>query len=325
MNNFPGGLRALLAASAAALFAIGVQAEDYPSKGIRLVVPYSPGGANDTTARLLGQKLAESMGQTVVIDNKPGASGMIAGEFVAKAPPDGYTIMVDLSSIAMNPALYPSIAYDVRTDLTPIIRAVNVLHVFLVNSEVPVHNVAELVALAKSRPGKLNYASPGTGGPQHVGVELLKRGAGIDMVHVPYKGGAPAMIALLANEVQLGLFAVSTSLPQIRAGKLRAIAVLGERRLKVLPDVPTMAEQGYAGFTTPWLGVFAPGRTPPAIVARLHAELTKALGSPEVRDKLEQQGLEVAAPNTSEAFAHLIDQEMALYGKVIRESGIKAE
>jgi tripartite-type tricarboxylate transporter receptor subunit TctC len=323
MIDLAKSARAFLATSAGVLLALCVQAQDYPSRTIRLVVPYSPGGANDTTARLLGQKLAESMGQGVVIDNKPGASGMIAGEYVARSAPDGYTIMVDLSAMAMNPALY-SMAYDVRTDLTPIMRVVNILHVFLVNSDVPVHNVAELVALAKSRPGKLNYASPGTGGPQHVGIEMLKRTTGIDMVHVPYKGGAPAMIALLSNEVQLGLFAVSTSLPQIKAGKLRPIAVLGEKRLKVLPDVPTMAEQGYPGFSTPWLGVFAPGKTPPAIVQRLHAELSKALSSPDVRDKLEGQGLEVS-PSTPEAFARQIDEEMVVYGKLIREIGIKAD
>jgi tripartite-type tricarboxylate transporter receptor subunit TctC len=299
-------------------------AADYPSKAIRLVVPYSPGGANDTVARLLGQKMSESVGQTVVIDNKPGASGMIAGEFVAKSPPDGYTIMVDLSSMVMNPALYPNITYDVKTDLAPIMRAVNILHVFLVSGAVPVKNVSELVALAKAQPGKLTYASPGTGGPQHVGIEMLKRAAGIDMVHVPYKGGAPALVALIANEVQLGLFAVSTSLPQIKAGKLRAIAVLGEQRLKVLPDVPTMAEQGYAGFSTPWLGVFAPGKTPATIVNRLHAELEKALNSADIRQKLEQQGLEVAV-STSPAFARQIEQELVLYGKLIRESGIRAE
>jgi tripartite-type tricarboxylate transporter receptor subunit TctC len=306
------------------LTATSPRAQDYPSRAIRLVVPYSPGGANDTVARVLGQKLSENIHQNVIIDNRPGASGMIAGEFVSKAPPDGYTIMVDLSSITMNPALYPNISYDVRTDLAPIMRAVNVLHVLLVSDSVPVRNVSELVAYAKASPGKLNYASPGTGGPQHVGIELLKRVTGTDMVHVPYKGGAPALLALVANEVQLGLFAVSTSLPQIKAGKIRPIAALGERRLKVLPDLPTMAEQGYAGFSTPWLGVFAPGKTPPALVKRLHDELERALNSPDVREKLENQGLEIS-PSTTAEFVKQIDEEMALYGKIIRESGIKAE
>lgn len=235
--------------------------------------------ANDTVARLLGQKMSESFGQTVVIDNKPGASGMIAGEFVAKSLPDGYTIMVDLSSMVMNPALYPKIAYDVRADLAPITIAVNILHVFLVNPAVPARNVAEVIALAKAQDGKLNYASPGTGGPQHVSMEMLKRTAGVKIVHVPFKGGAPVMMAVMGNEVQMGLFAVSTSQPQIRAGKLRAVAALGDHRLKVLPDV---------------------------------------------RDKLEQQGLEVVG-STSEAAVKLINEEYALYGKIIRESGIRAD
>ena len=303
---------------------ISARAQEYPGKPIRLVVPYSPGGANDTVARLLGQKMSESVGQTVVIDNKPGASGMIAGEFVAKSVPDGYTIMVDLSSMVMNPALYPKIAYDVRADLAPITIAVNILHVFLVNPSVQARNVAEVIALAKAQDGKLNYASPGTGGPQHVSMEMLKRTAGVKIVHVPFKGGAPAMMAVMGNEVQMGLFAVSTSLPQIRAGKLRAVASLGDRRLKVLPDVPTMAEQGYEGFSTPWLGVFAPARTPQHILGRLHAEIIKALKSPDVREKLEQQGLEVVG-STSEAAAKLINEEYALYGKIIRESGIRAD
>lgn len=185
-----------VAAALSFMTATSAQAQEYPSKPIRLVVPYSRGGANDTVARLLGQKMSESIGQTVVIDNKPGASGMIAGEFVAKSLPDGYTIMVDLSSMVINPALYPAIAYDVRADLTPLTIAVNILHVFLVNPTVPARNVAEVIALAKAQSGKLNYASPGTGEPQHVGMEMLKRATGVSIVHVPFKGGAPAIRAL---------------------------------------------------------------------------------------------------------------------------------
>ncbi|HEY2628291.1 MAG TPA: tripartite tricarboxylate transporter substrate binding protein [Usitatibacter sp.] len=319
-----GAILGSLLLAASALSISPAQAQDYPSRSIRLVVPYSPGGANDTVARILAQKLTDSLGQNVVVDNRPGASGMIAGEFVSKAPPDGYTIMVDLSSITLNPALYPNITYDVRTDLSPIMRAVNVLHIFLVNSALPVRNMKELIAYAKANPGKLNYCSPGTGGPQHVDVEQLKRLTGIDVVHVPYKGGAPALQAIVANDVQFGFFAVSTSLPQIRAGKLRPIAVSGDKRLDLFPDVPTFAEQGFSGITTPWLGVFAPGKTPAPIIKRLQAELAKALTSPDVREKLAVQGLE-ASPSTTAEFVKQVNDEIATYGKVIRESGIKVE
>jgi len=311
-------------ALAACLSAPLLHADDYPSRPIRLVVPYSPGGANDTVARILGQKLTDNMHQPVIIDNRPGASGMIAGEFVSKAPPDGYTIMVDLSSITLNPTLYPKIPYDVRTDLAPIMRAVDVLHIFLVNADLPVHNMKELIAYAKANPGKLNYCSPGTGGPQHVDTERLRRLTGIDVVHVPYKGGAPALQAIVANDVQFGFFAVSTSLPQIRAGKLRVIAVSGEKRLALFPDVPTFSEQGFSGVVTPWLGVFAPGKTPAPVIKRLQAEIDLALHSPDVREKLETQGLE-ASPSTTAEFVKQVNDEVAMYGKVIRESGIKVE
>jgi tripartite-type tricarboxylate transporter receptor subunit TctC len=300
-------------------------AQEFPAKPIRFVVPYAPGGANDTVARLLGQKLSEQISQPVVIDNKPGASGMIAGEFVAKSPPDGYTIMVDLSSMTINPALHPNIPFDVRKDLTPIMRAVDIQHVIVVNPKVPATNIAELVALAKKQPGKLNYSSPGTGTPQHIAMELFKRSAGVDIVHIPYKGGAPAMMALVGgDEAQVSLLAGSTGFPQINAGKLRALAVFGERRLTALPDVPTMTEQGFKGFTSPWLGVFAPGRTPPATVARLHAEFTKALNTPAIRERLEKQGFDIVA-SSSETFARMIEDEYTVFGKLIRETGIKAE
>ena len=299
-------------------------ADEYLSKPIRFVVPYGPGGANDVVARLLGQKLSEQVGQSVVVDNKPGASGMIAGEFLAKSPADGYTIMVDLSSITINPALHPNIAFDARRDLTPIMRAVDIQHVVVVNPSISARDLAELVELAKNQPGKLNYSSPGTGTPQHIAMELFKRSAGINIVNVPYKSGPQAMLAVIGGETQVSLLAGSTGLPQIRAGKLRPLAVFGERRLRLLPEVPTMLELGFKGFNSPWLGIFAPGKLPAPIVSRLHAEFTKALNAPAVREKLERQAFDIVA-STPESFARLIEEEFSVYGKLILEAGIKAD
>ena len=303
---------------------ISFAAEEYPSRQIRFVVPYPPGGANDTVARVVAQKLSENMGQPVIVDNKPGASGMIAGEFVAKSTPDGYTVMIDQSSLVMNPALYPNIKFDVKQDLAPVTLAANMLHVLIVNPELRARNLAELIALAKSRPGQLNYSSTGTGGPQHILMELFKRAAGVDIVHIPYKGGAPATLAVLANEAQMTFITVSTALPHIKAGKVRVIAAVGQARSKILPDVATFEESGYKGLATPWLGIFAPAKTPAPILKRLNAEFVAALNAPQVREKLEQQAFEVVA-STPDAFTKFIDQEFAMYGKLIRDVGIKAE
>lgn len=324
-------MKTILSAAFAALAVAGMNsphpasaAEEFPNKQIRFVVPYPPGGANDTVARVVAQKLSENMGQAVVVDNKPGASGMIAGEFVARSAPDGYTVMIDQSSLVMNPGLHPNAKFDVKQDLAPVTLAANMLHVLIVNPTVPAHDLAELIALAKAQPGKLNYSSTGTGGPQHILMELFKRAAGVNIVHIPYKGGAPATLAVLSNDAQMTFITVSTSLPHIKAGKVRVLAAVGKARSKILPEVPTFEEMGFKGLATPWLGILAPAKTPAPIIKRLNAEFVAALNSPQVREKLEQQAFEVVA-STPEAFARFIDDELALYGKLIRDVGIKAD
>ena len=324
-------MKTLLSAAFAALAVAGMNlphpasaAEEFPNKQIRFVVPYPPGGANDTVARVVAQKLSENMGQAVVVDNKPGASGMIAGEFVARSAPDGYTVMIDQSSLVMNPSLHPNAKFDVKQDLAPVTLAANMLHVLIVNPTVPARDLAELIALAKAQPGTLNYSSTGTGGPQHILMELFKRAAGVNIVHIPYKGGAPATLAVLSNDAQMTFITVSTSLPHIKAGKVRVLAAVGKVRSKILPEVPTFEEMGFKGLATPWLGILAPAKTPAPIIKRLNAEFVAALNSPQVRDKLEQQAFEVVA-STPEAFARFIDDELALYGKLIRDVGIKAD
>lgn len=324
-------MKTLLSAAFAALAVAGMNlphpasaAEEFPNKQIRFVVPYPPGGANDTVARVVAQKLSENMGQAVVVDNKPGASGMIAGEFVARSAPDGYTVMIDQSSLVMNPSLHPNAKFDVKQDLAPVTLAANMLHVLIVNPTVPARDLAELIALAKAQPGTLNYSSTGTGGPQHILMELFKRAAGVNIVHIPYKGGAPATLAVLSNDAQMTFITVSTSLPHIKAGKVRVLAAVGKARSKILPEVPTFEEMGFKGLATPWLGILAPAKTPAPIIKRLNAEFVAALNSPQVRDKLEQQAFEVVA-STPEAFARFIDDELALYGKLIRDVGIKAD
>ena len=324
-------MKTFLSAAFAALAVAGMNlphpasaAEEFPNKQIRFVVPYPPGGANDTVARVVAQKLSENMGQAVVVDNKPGASGMIAGEFVARSAPDGYTVMIDQSSLVMNPGLHPNAKFDVKQDLAPVTLAANMLHVLIVNPTVQARDLAELIALAKAQPGKLNYSSTGTGGPQHILMELFKRAAGVNIVHIPYKGGAPATLAVLSNDAQMTFITVSTSLPHIKAGKVRVLAAVGKARSKILPEVPTFEETGFKGLATPWLGILAPAKTPAPIIKRLNAEFVAALNSPQVRDKLEQQAFEVVA-STPEAFARFIDDELALYGKLIRDVGIKAD
>ena len=296
----------------------------YPSKPIRFVVPYPPGGGNDVVARALGAKIAESVGQPVVIDNRPGASGMIAGEFVSKSAPDGYTIMIDHAAIVMNPALYPAMRYDVRTDLAPVMLAAVPEHVLLVNPSLPVKTARELIDYAKANPGKLNYSSTGSGGPQHVLMEVFKRNAGIDIVHVPYKGGAPATMAVASGEVQTQLISISTALPHIQSGRLRPLATFGSVRSPVLPDVPTLTEQGLPPLSSPWLGIFVPAKTPAPIVRRLNAEFAKALAAPDVRETLSKQAI-ASVSSSPEAFAKILEDELQLYGRVIREANIKGE
>jgi tripartite-type tricarboxylate transporter receptor subunit TctC len=306
------------------LCAPAVASDDYPSRPIRFLVPYPPGGGNDVVARAIAQKLAANMGQPVVIENRAGATGMVAGEQLSRSAPDGYTIMIDQTSIVVNPALFPKVPFDVR-QLTPITQAVNLENLLLVNAGVPAQSVADLIRLAKDKPGTLTYASTGSGGPQHLAMEQFKRMAGVDIIHVPYKGGAPATLATVAGEVQMLFISITTAMPHVKSGRLRALATAGGRRNALLPDVPTVAESGLPGYSnTVWLGIFAPPKTPAAIVSRLHAEFVRALGAPDLREQFARSGIDVVA-STPDAFARVIAEELVQYERLVREANIKPD
>ncbi len=304
----------------------GAQAPAYPTKPIRIVVPFPPGGATDLLARDVAQKLTDAWGQSVIVDNRPGAGGNIGSELVAKAAPDGYTLeMGTVGTHAINASLYAKMPYDHVKDFVPIILVAGVPNVLVVNPSVPVNSVAELIAYAKANPGKLNFASSGAGTSIHLSGELFKVMAGVDVTHVPYKGSAPALQDLLGGQVQFMFDNLPPSLPHIKAGKLRALAVTSTTRAPALPDLPTMAESGLPGFeASSWFGLLAPAGTPPAIVAKINAEVAKWLATPEAREKLAKQGAN-AAGGTSEDFAKHIAAETAKWAKVVKASGAKVD
>ena len=313
-----------------AAFALGApasaQTPAYPTKPIRLVVPFPAGGATDILAREVAKHLTETWGQSVVVDNRPGAGGNIGSELVAKAPPDGYTLeMGTVGTHAINASLYAKMPYDHVKDFVPVILVAGVPNVLVVNPSVPVNSVQELIAYAKANPGKLNFASSGAGTSIHLSGELFKVMAGVQMMHVPYKGSAPALQDLIGGQVQLMFDNLPPSLPQIKAGKLRALAVTSATRAPALPDTPTIAEAGLPGFeASSWFGVLAPAGTPPAIVAKLNAEIAKWLGSPEAKEKLAGVGANIAG-GTPDDFARHIQAETAKWAKVVKESGAKVD
>lgn len=299
-------------------------AEGYPTRPVHIVVPTGPGGPTDILARLLAERLSVTWGQGVVVDNKAGAAQMIGADAVAKAAPDGYTLLLASdSSITINPGLYPKMTYDPQKDLRPVSKLVVLPLVLVVHPSVPARSVTELVELARGTPGKLNFGSGG--GTSRMGAELFRIMTGTEMTHVPYKGSGPMVMGLLGNEVQLAFDGVSSSLPQIRAGKLRVLAVSGARRLPALPDVPTVAEAGVAGYESgAWLGLLAPAQTPPSIVARLQADVGRVLRDPQIAQRLSELGMDVVL-STPEAFAHDISAETAKWKNVIRRAGITAD
>ncbi len=323
--------RPLCAAFAAcALFAItlpGVaSAQAYPSKPIRLVVPFPPGGPIDLVARAIGQKLQETWGQPVVVENKPGAGGNIGIDVVAKSAPDGYTLgMGALSTHAVNPHLFSKMPYDALKDFAPVSLVAITPNVLVLNPGVNANSVKEFIALAKANPGKYAFASGSNGSAGHLAGELFKKLAGIDIVHVPYKGGAPAMQDLLGGQVQFMFDNLANSMQQIRTGKLKAFAVTTAKRSPLAPELPTMAEVGVAGFDiSTWYGVVAPAGTPPEIVRKLNVEIVKMLVSDDMREKLRVQGAE-AAPDTPEEFAAFIRAEWNKYAKIVKDSGAKVD
>ena len=310
-----------------AVVAFTAWAQAYPNHSIRLVVPFPPAGATDILARLVAQRLTETMGQSVVVDNRPGAAGNIGSDVVAKAPADGYTLlMCTVSTHAINPNLYSKVPFDHIKDFSPVILVATVPNVLVVNPSLPVYTVADLIKLAKSKPGTLNFASSGSGTSIHLSGELFKTMAGVDMTHVPYKGSAPAVTDLVAGQVQVMFDNLPSALPQIKAGKLRAVAVTSPKRAPALPDVPTIAESGLPGFEAiSWFGVVAPAATPAAIVSKLNAEIDRWLQAPETKEQLLGQGAAEAAGGTPEQFAAFIRSETDKWAKVVKESGAKVD
>ena len=312
-------IAAVVVASSAAI------AQDYPNRPIRFIVPYPPGGGTDVVARVMNEALAAELGQPIIIDNRGGAAGNVGTDLAAKAPADGYNILFTLSSHTINPRLYDKLPFDVERDFVPVSLAAAIPQIVVVNPSLPVNSVQELIAYAKANPGKLNYASAGTGSPGHMAGELFKLKAGVDMVHVPYKGGGPAVIDTIGGQVHLLFVSMPAAWQQVKAGRLRAIAVTSAKRSVAAPDVPTIGESGLPDYAVEsWFGALAPAKTPPAIVARLNAAFAKVLESPQVKDRLLAQGAE-AAPSTTADFDRLIKDELKKWEYVIRAANIKPE
>ncbi|HZN25356.1 MAG TPA: tripartite tricarboxylate transporter substrate binding protein [Burkholderiales bacterium] len=308
-----------LALSAATL----ADAQSYPSRPIRYIVPQAPGGSSDTLARIVTQRAAEGLGQQLVVDNRPGATGIIGAEVVARANADGHTLLQVATSHATNPAMQAKLPYETLRDFAAISLLSQQPNIWLVHPSLPIRNLKELIAYAKSKPGQINFASSGTGGSQHLAGELLKSMAGIEMTHVPYKGSPPALVDLLAGRVPLMSSTMPPALPHIKTGKVRVIAVTSAKRSAVLPDVPTVAESGVPGYEAiAWQGLVAPAGTPKAVIVRLNAEFVKALKQPDIAAKLNEQGFETVA-STPEWFAQYTKTEIGKWSKVIRAAGIK--
>ncbi|GAA4339285.1 tripartite tricarboxylate transporter substrate binding protein [Pigmentiphaga soli] len=313
-----------LAAAIAAGPAAPSHAEDYPSRPIRIVSPFAPGGFNDVLARMIGQKMAADFGQPVVVDNRPGANMIIGSELVAKADPDGYTLLMAAVPHVINPSLY-KLPYDSEKDFTPTALITLVPNVLVVHPSLPVHSVQELIAYGKAHPDKLSFGSVGTGSSYHMAGELFKNMTGIEMLHVPYKGSAPAMNDLLAGRFNVFFANLVSVLPHIRSGKLRALGVTSPKRAAIMPELPTVAEAGVPGFSaSSWYGLMGPANMPPEVVAKINAEVGKIVSSPEMRQWLTKDGAEPLTASPQE-FAQLVHDDIARWGKVVRERGIKAD
>jgi tripartite-type tricarboxylate transporter receptor subunit TctC len=318
-------MKSLLAALCAVVVSLEALAQSYPERPVRIIVPFAPGGVADNTARLIAGHLSDALSKPFVVENRPGAASIIAFTAVAKATPDGYTLLYANTNIATNASLYSNLQYDAERDLVPVALAVITPGVLVVNPSLPASSVGELLALAKNRPGALNYASVGQGSFPHLAMEMLKQLAAIDIVHVPYKGFAPAMTAVLANEVNVMLLDPSAALPQMKAGKLRGLAVSGSQRLQALPDVPTIAELGLKDYeAVGWLGVMAPSGTPREIVARLNGEVNRGLSKPEVLARFAATGVETSV-GSPEDFGAFIQRNRTRWAKVIQAGKIKGE
>jgi tripartite-type tricarboxylate transporter receptor subunit TctC len=310
----------------ALLVPLWAAAQAYPSKPIHFVIPYPAGGPLDTVARLVGQKVSESVRQPILVENKPGAGGNIGADLVARSAPDGYSLLMGaVATHAINPTLYASIPYDAQKDFIPVTQIASTPNVLVVNPSLPVNTVHEFIEYAKAHPGQLNFGSGSTGSAGHLAGELFKSMAGVEMTHVPYKGAAPAMTDLIGGRLQLMFDNLASSLVQIKAGKVRALAVTTAKRTELAPELPTIAESGLAGFDiNTWFGLFVPAGTPPPIVERLHGEFVKALQAPEVRSKMLALGAEPVGSTPAE-FAQYIRSEAVKYAKLVKASGAKVD
>ena len=311
-------------ALAAAALCTPAQAQGYPSKPVNIVVPFAPGGATDIMTRLLAERLSKRLGQPVIVENKPGAGTMIASEYVAKAPADGHTVLMAASSLGIAPSLYSKVNYDPVKSFAPISLVASVVHVLEVHPSVPVKSVGELITWLKANPGKANYGSVGAGTSTHLESELFNTMAGVKMVHVPYKGSAPALTDLVGGSLQVMFDAWASSGPFVKDGRTRLLAVTTAQRSRILPDVPTVAESGLPGYEAmPWLGLLAPAGTPDAVVRKFHDELIEVLKEQPVQEKFHSLGLDIIG-NTPQEFAEFIKKDITKWAKVIQETGAKA-
>ena len=310
---------------AASLAAAAAQAQTWPSKPVRYVVPFPPAGATDITARIIADKISGPLGQSVVVENRPGAAGNVGSEFVAKSAPDGYTMLQVTVAQSISATLYAKLNYDLEKDLAPAAMVALVPNVMIVNPSLPAKSVVEFIALAKAKPGKINFASSGSGTSIHMSAEMFKMLTGVDIVHVPYKGSGPALADLLGGQVDVMFDNLTSSIGHIRGGKLRALAVTTVTRYPELPDVPTMQEAGVAGYeATAWFGIMVPKGTPREIAMRINGEVNKALAQVDVKEKLAQQGA-LARSWTPEEFGSFIHNEIVKWAKVVKASGAKVE
>ncbi len=316
-------LQLMLGASLLWAAGFSVQAQStYPQKPIKLIVPVAAGGGTDFIARLVGQKLGEALSTPVIIENKPGGGGNVGVDLAAKSEPDGYTLVMPITSFPVNPGLYKKLPFDTQKDFAPITLVASAPLVLVINPQLPVQSLADLIKLAKEKPGALNYATSGVGTTSHLAAELFKFSAGLDIINVPYKGGGPAVTDLIAGSVQLYFSTVPAALPQAKAGKIRALAVTSAKRVPSLSEVPTVSEAGLPGYeVVGWFGLFAPAKTPPAIVERLNTAVVKILQMPDVREKIEAHGL-LPGGGTSKELSVFLDAEIKKWTQLIKAANI---
>ena len=319
-----GGWMLLAALPAAAQTASTSSGQVYPAKPIRLIAPSSPGSGVDIVARFLAQKLGEQVKQQVIVENRAGAGANLGAELAAKAPADGYTLFMGTPAHTINPSLYRRLSYDIVKDFAPITQVTSGQYVALMHPLLPVKSMPQLIVLARARPGQLNYGSAGTGNATHLAGELFRVMAKVDIVHVPYKGGTPALIDLAGGQMQFMFSNLTAALPHVKTGKVRALAVTGEKRIPIVPDLPTVAESGLAGYAvTSWFGLLAPAGTPPEVLARLNTETVRAMRAPDMKDRLAAEGAD-PMPGTAAEFAALLKSEIAKWAAVVKQAGLAA-